>query len=78
MITSDAERELLADTARLNALARMVAESADRGEAVELDGRGTGGVSLQRWCPLLAVSVIASSGATLRDAIDATMDGEQQ
>lgn len=78
MITSDAERELLADTARLNALARMVAESAEHGETVELDGRGTGGVSLQRWCPLTVVTETASSGATLRDAIDATMDGEQQ
>jgi hypothetical protein len=78
MITSDAERELLADTARLNALARMVAESAEHGETVELDGRGTGGVSLQRWCPLNAITETASSGATLRDAIEATMDGEQQ
>jgi len=62
-----------ADAARIDALERMVQESAERGETVELDQRGTGGVSLQRWCPLNAVTETVSSGATLRDAIDAAV-----
>ena len=73
--------EWQADAARIDALARMVQESAERGETVELDQRGTGGVSLQRWCPLNAVTETVSSGATLRDAIDAAVaaqGGEQQ
>ncbi len=65
--------ELQADAARIDALERMVQESAERGETVELDQRGTGGVSLQRWCPLNAVTEIVSIGSTLRDAIDAAI-----
>lgn len=67
------------DSKRLDALERMVKESAEHGEAVELDGRGSSGeIYLYRFGTVsLAYSdLLRSTGADLRAAIDAAMGQE--
>lgn len=61
--------ELLRDKWRLDALDCMVEASAEHGEAVELDGRGTY-LSIDRWSSERGMMRLAR-GKRLRDAIDA-------
>lgn len=60
------------DTERLDALERMVSESAARGEAVELDGRGDR-TRVERW-GAGHVFEVSAEGGDLRAAIDAAME----
>lgn len=62
------------DAERLDALERMVQESAGRGEAVELDGRG-GCFRVERW-GAGHVFEVSADGPTLRSAIDASIGQE--
>ena len=61
---------------RLSALKRAVAESAARGECVELDGRGSA-TRIEHWGPA-AVLEQAADGQTLADALDALADAQEE